>query len=53
MINKIPNGQKWRKIEQKMGPKQPKRPPKWSEMFRQMVQIMQGIPTPNYLTKND
>ena len=26
--------------------------PKWSEMFRQMVQMSTGIPTPNCLTKN-
>jgi len=25
---------------------------KWSEMFRQMVQMSRGIPTPNCLTKN-
>ena len=23
---------------------------KWPEMFRQMVQMRQGIPTPNYMT---
>ena len=25
---------------------------KWSEKFRQMVQMRQGIPTPNYLNQN-
>ena len=30
----------------------PKMPQKWSEMFRQMVQMRQRIPTPNYLTQN-
>ena len=46
VIEKCPNGQKWQKNAQKMaqnGPKQPKR----SEFFRQLVQMRQGIPTPN------
>ena len=34
----------------KNDPKWPKNGPKWSEMFKQMVQMRQGIPTPNYLT---
>ena len=33
-------------------PKMTQNSPKWSEMFRQMVQMRQGIPTPNYLTQN-
>ena len=36
----------------KNNPKWPKNYPKWSEMFRQMVQMRQGIPTPKYLTQN-
>ena len=32
--------------------KWPKNDPKRSEMFRQMVQMRQGIPTPNYMTQN-
>ena len=46
---------KWTKMAEtwgKNGPKQPKMPPKWSEMFSQMVQMRQGIPTSNYLTQN-
>ena len=46
------NGQNYPKMA-KNYPKCPKmnqNRPKWSEMFRQMVQMRQGIPTPNYLT---
>ena len=32
--------------------KYPKNGPKWSEMFRQMVQMRPVIPTPNCLTEN-
>ena len=35
------NGQKW-----------PQKGPKWSEMFRQMVQMRPVIPTPNFPTEN-
>jgi len=35
------NGQKW-----------PQKGPKWSEMFRQMVQMRPVIPTPNFPTVN-
>ena len=40
---------KWPKMTQN-GQKYPKNGPKWSEMLRKMVQIKQGVPTPNYLT---
>ena len=36
----------------KNGQKQPKNGPKWSEMFRQMVQTRPVRPTPNCLTEN-
>ena len=53
MVKKFPkNGQNYPKMA-KNYPKWPnitQNGPKWSEMFRQMVQMRQGIPTPNYLT---
>ena len=38
----------WPKMAQN-GPKQPNMPLKWSELFRQMVQIRQRIPTLPYV----
>ena len=42
---------KWPKMTQN-GQKQPKNGPKWSEMFRKMVQMRPVIPTPNCTIEN-
>ena len=42
---------KWPKMTQN-GQKQPKTGQKWSEMFRQLVQMRPVISTPNCLTEN-
>ena len=44
------NRQNYPKMAQN-NPKLPKNGPKWYEIFRQMVQMRQGIPTPNFRIK--